>query len=148
MFFEGRRGTHRATVKPAGARLTIALVSSVVLGSGCGTQAATGRIVSDPQSLTSCKSAFRAWIDGADSLNGLGADFVELAVQQEQIQRRVFELCTLTEAEEYNIEMPIQIAPGVTGPMIEPDFRTFADVECVDESPLLDGTPLCAEVGH
>jgi hypothetical protein len=32
--------------------------------------------------------------------------------------------------------------------MIEPDVRTFADAECVDESPLLDGTALCAEVGR
>jgi hypothetical protein len=27
-------------------------------------------------------------------------------------------------------------------------MRTFAEVECVDEAPLLDRTRLCAEVGH
>ena len=32
--------------------------------------------------------------------------------------------------------------------LIEPDMRTFVDVECVDESPMLDGTRLCADVGH
>jgi hypothetical protein len=40
------------------------------------------------------------------------------------------------------------LVAAVSQPLIEPDVRTFADVECVDESPLLDGTRLCAEVGH
>jgi hypothetical protein len=67
---------------------------------------------------------------------------------QEIIQRRVFELCTLDEAERMNNQMPLEVAPGVSKPMIEPDFRAFASVECVDEAPLLDGTRVCAEVGH
>ncbi len=82
------------------------------------------------------------------SLNSPGVDIVDTMVRQERIERRIFELCTLEEAERFNREMPIELAPGHTEPMIEPDFQTFAEVECVDESPLLDGTPLCAEVGH
>ena len=95
-----------------------------------------------------CRAAFRAWVDEAGSLNGPDENIVDSVIQGELIQRRVFELCTLEEAERFNREMPIEQVPGVNAPMIQPDFRLFAEVECVDESPLLDGTPLCSEVGH
>ena len=100
----------------------------------------------DPANLSDCDDAFRVWVDGAHALNEPDVDIFELMVDLEGIQRRVFELCTLAEAEQLNQEMPLEVAPGLSRPMIEPDFRTFAEVECVDESPLLDGTALCAEV--
>ena len=64
----------------------------------------------------------------------------------ENVQRRVFELCRLDEAEALNQELQIEDAPGLRRPLIEPDMRTFAETECVDEAPLLDGTALCDEV--
>ena len=69
-----------------------------------------------------------------------------MLVTQEAVQRRVFELCSLADAERHNKEMLLETAPGMSEPLIEPDFRTFAELECVDEVPLLNGTPLCAEV--
>lgn len=69
-------------------------------------------------------------------------------VRSESVQRQVFELCSLDEAERHNIEIPLEPAPGIREPMIQPDFRTFAEVECIDESPLFDGTALCAEVAE
>jgi hypothetical protein len=101
-----------------------------------------------PASLATCEQAFRRWVDGAAALNSPGADLTRNLEDQELIQRRVFELCSLENAERLNREMPLVVAPGISKPMIEPNFRTFASVECVDESPLLDGTRLCAEVGH
>jgi hypothetical protein len=82
------------------------------------------------------------------SLNSPGADLVGILIDQELVERRIFELCTLEQAERFNQQILLEIAPGISQPMIEPDFRTFAEVECVDEAPLLDGTPLCAEVGR
>lgn len=96
--------------------------------------------------LTSCREAFTAWVGGSATLNTPGTDILEVVVTGERIQRRVFELCSLAEAEALNQELQIEHAPGVRLPLIEPDMRTFAEVECVDESPLLDGTPLCDEV--
>lgn len=108
-----------------------------------------GDPTADPATLDqTCVEAFGAWVALAEALNAPGADLPTLLFEQEQIQRRVFELCTLAEAERLNRDMPVELVPGVTQPLIQPDFRTFAEVECVDESPLLDGTPLCAEVGH
>ena len=98
--------------------------------------------------MTSCRQAFQRWIDGAASLNSPGTEVIDTVASLESVQRRVFELCSLDEAERLNQEIQIEYAPGVRQPMIEPDMRTFADIECVDESPLLDGTRLCAEVGH
>ena len=102
----------------------------------------------DETSPGDCPEAFRAWVSNAESLNSPGADPIEVLVNGERIERRVFALCTLAEAEQLNGEVLLESAPGFRRPMIEPDFRTFAEVECVDESPLLDDTPLCAEVGH
>lgn len=84
----------------------------------------------------------------AASLNSPGVDAAETLVAQESVQRRVFELCTLAEAERYNREILLEVAPGISEPLIEPDFGTFAEVECIDEAPLLDGTPLCDEVAR
>ena len=133
-------------------RLTSAILVPAFL-LGCASAVASSRPTSggptaDAAALATCDQAFGAWINLAEGLNAPGADLAQLLFQQEQIERRVFELCTLAQAEALNRNQPVEIAPGVTKPLIEPDFRTFADVECVDESPLLDGTPLCVEVGH
>ena len=110
---------------------------------------APGRVGSfDVASVTTCKDAFQIWIDGAESLNSPDVDLAGALFEQEVVQRRVFELCSLAEAERYNVEIPWEPAPGISQPLIEPDVRTFVEIECVDEAPLLDGTPLCAEVGH
>jgi hypothetical protein len=95
-----------------------------------------------------CRAAFQAWVDNASALNSPGTELVESLEVSDQLERRVFELCSLAEAERYDREIQVQYAPGIQQPLIEPDMRTFADAECVDESPLLDGTPLCAEVGR
>jgi hypothetical protein len=44
--------------------------------------------------------------------------------------------------------MVIQDAPGFSHQLLDPDVRTFAEVECVDDADLIGGTRLCAEVGH
>ena len=44
--------------------------------------------------------------------------------------------------------MIIQDAPGYSHRLLDPDLRTFAEVECVDDAELIGGTPLCAEVGR
>jgi len=69
-------------------------------------------------------------------------------VAGEGLERRVFESCSLAEAEQLNLEILVEYGPGITEPLIKPDMKSFAEIECVDESPLLDGTRLCAEVGH
>jgi len=102
--------------------------------------------LSDRATLATCADAFEAWVHGSEALNE-GGDVIELVVDLERVERRVFELCTLAEAERLNQEMPLEPASGVRRRLIEPDIRTFAEVECADESPLLDGTDLCAEVG-
>lgn len=70
-----------------------------------------------------------------------------MLVTQEAVQRRVFELCSLADAERHNKEMLLETAPGMSEPLIEPDFRTFAELECVDEVPLLNGTPPSVDDG-
>jgi hypothetical protein len=120
----------------------LALLIAAATGSACATPSRTPNIVA----LSTCEAAFRAWVDGADSLNDPGANVVEIVAAQERVQRRVFELCTLAEAERFNREMPLTPAAGVSTPMIEPGIRSFAEVECVDEAPLLEGTRLCTEV--
>ena len=100
----------------------------------------------NPISVSACEPAFRLWVDGTHASNEPNVDIVGLMVGLEGIQRRVFELCSLAEAEQLNQDVLLEIVPGVFRPLIEPDFRTFAEVECVDESPLLDDTALCAEV--
>ena len=109
-------------------------------------QPSTRAATFDPSVLATCRAAFTEWVGGSGTLNTPGTDTVELLVTMERVQRRVFELCTLAEAEALNTELQIEDAPGFRRPLIEPDIRTFASVECVDESPLLDGTALCKEV--
>jgi hypothetical protein len=130
-------------------RLVIAIGLVLVILGGCSgpTPVPSPSIPAAP-SVSTCRDAFARWVGGAVSLNSPGADRVATLADQELVQRRVFELCSLPEAERLNRELPVEYAPGVRKPLIEPDMRTFADVECVDESPLLDGTRLCAEVGH
>jgi hypothetical protein len=96
--------------------------------------------------LQTCEEGFRVWVEGSRALNDPGVDLADRIVGLEFIQRRVFELCTLAEAELLNKEVLLELAPGVSKPLIEPDFTTFAEVECVDEGPLLEGTAMCAEV--
>lgn len=125
------------------------LISIVVVAACTSTPAATGDATVDPATQgQTCEEAFVAWVDTASRVNQPGANVADLLFSQEVQQRTVFELCTLVEAERYNVDHPVELVGGVTKPMIEPDFRTFAEVECVDESPLLDGTRLCAEVGR
>jgi hypothetical protein len=116
------------------------------LAVACGPAGPTPAQLTSPNGIATCEAAFGMWIDMANSLNSPSVNVVDEIVRGESLQRRVFELCRLEEAERYNRELPIQIAPGVTKPMIVPDFRTFAESECIDEGPLLDGTALCAEV--
>ena len=131
-------------------RWGLVFVISGALVAACSPTASSTRGAAsfDATSLASCDDAFRVWVDGAASLNSPDTDLVDTLVIQESVQRRVFELCSLVEAEKYNREIPLEVAPGIVEPMIEPDVRTFAEIECIDESPLLDGTPLCEEVAH
>jgi hypothetical protein len=130
-------------------RWRLPLLSCVLLAACSPTASPTGGSMSfDATALTSCEQAYRVWVDNAASLNSPDTDLIDTLVVQETIQRRIFELCSLAEAEKLNREIPLEVAPGIVEPMIEPDFETFAEIECVDESPLLDGTPLCAEVAQ
>jgi hypothetical protein len=130
-------------------RLAIAIGLVLAVLSGCsGPTPAPSPSIAVAPGLSTCRDAFVRWVGGAASLNSPGTDRIALLADQETVQRRVFELCGVAEAERLNLELKVEYAPGVRQPMIEPDMRTFADVECLDESPLLDGTRLCAEVGH
>lgn len=101
----------------------------------------------DPAALRTCRQAFEVWVEGSrPRALGTGTDIVGGVVAMERVQRRLFELCTLAEAEALNEELQVEDPPGQRRPLIEPDMRTFAEVECVDESPLFDGTALCNEV--
>ena len=119
---------------------------------GCGqppTPTTSGTFpTSSGPSVTGCRETFARWVAGAGSLNSPGVDLGATLVAQERAQREVFERCSLAEAERLNREIQVEYVPGRPQPLIEPDFRTFAEVECVDEAPQLDGTALCAEVGH
>lgn len=129
--------------------ISAASIFLVCMLAGC---AAAPTISSSPEStldlttLTTCREAFTEWVGGSGTLNTPGIDVLDAVVRGEIAQRRVFELCNLAEAEALNQELQIEHAPGFRQPLIEPDIRTFAEVECVDEGPLLDGTPLCNEV--
>lgn len=129
--------------------LRLMLVVGVVLVSlaGCSSRDAASASPASPR-FSTCRDAFAGWVAGAASLNSPGTDLVATLADQERVQRRVFESCGLDEAERLNQELQVEYAPGIRRPLIEPDMRTFADVECVDEAPLFDGTRLCAEVGH
>jgi hypothetical protein len=97
--------------------------------------------------LRTCREAFEVWVEGSSpGVVDPGTDIIGGVVAMEGVQRRIFELCTLAEAEALNQELQVEDPPGQRRPLIEPDMKTFAEVECVDESPLLDGTTLCNEV--
>lgn len=101
----------------------------------------------DPAALRTCRQAFEVWVEGSrPRVEDTGTDIVGGVVAIERVQRRVFELCTLAEAEALNQELQVEDPPGQRRPLIEPNMKTFAEVECVDESPLFDGTALCNEV--
>jgi hypothetical protein len=110
------------------------------------TTSAVAAALPGTSTIQTCEEGFRVWVEGSRALNDPGVDLADRLVGLEFIQRRVFQLCTLAEAERLNREIPLELAPGVSKPLIEPDFTTFAEIECVDEGPLLEGTALCAEV--
>jgi hypothetical protein len=126
-------------------RILAGLIPLILLGCSAPVQPPSP---SSAASGSPCRDAFARWVASAASLNSPGTDLVATLAEQDAVQRTVFERCGLAEAESLNRELQVEYAPGVRQPLIEPDMRTFADVECVDEAPLLDGTRLCAEVGH
>ena len=121
----------------------IVLSASAVLAVACSSPTAPS-----PSASGTCRVSFQAWVDNASSLNRPGTDVTAALVAGEGLERRVFESCSLAEAEQLNLEILVEYQPGITEPLIKPDMKTFAEIECVDELPLLDGTRLCAEVGH
>jgi hypothetical protein len=123
---------------------------ALVVAAACATSAPSSAPVSAPVSASfgTCEDAFRAWVANAESLNSPDVDLTGQLLNGEQIQHGVFALCRLDEAERLNHEILLRDPSGGGRPMIEPDFRTFAEVECVDESPLFDDTAVCAEVGR
>lgn len=126
-----------------------ALLATLLLVGACAPVARSSAPAEvDLAAVTTCRQAFQRWVDGSAALNSPGTEILPAVVAQERVQRRVFELCSLVEAETLNRDILVEYAPGVRERLIEPDVRTFAEIECVDESPLLDGTRLCAEVGH
>jgi hypothetical protein len=120
------------------------LLATAAVAVACGSPAPSV----NPSASTSCREAFQAWVDNASSLNRPGTDVTAALVAGEGLERRVFEACSLAEAEQLNLEILVEYQPGSKEPLIKPDMRSFAEIECVDESPLLDGTRLCGEVGH
>ena len=123
--------------------LAIVLSAATVLVGACGSPS-----VPSPSTSGTCRASYQAWVDNASSLNRPGTDVTAALVAGEGLERRVFESCSLAEAERLNLEILVEYQPGIAEPLIKPDMKSFAEIECVDESPLLDGTRLCAEVGH
>lgn len=139
----GTSPTQEAVVVKAAARLLMAAALTAFL-SACRSTPSEAEL----RTFTTCRETFQRWVDGDAALNEPGADIVAVAAAQEHVQRRVFELCGLAEAEMLNKEILPKRPAGTVERMIDPDMKTFATVECVDEAPLLDGTRLCAEVGR
>ena len=126
--------------------MTLAIAALLAACSGP-TPSSSASATFDPAALRTCRQAFEVWVEGSSPrVVDTGTDIVGSVFAMERVQRRVFELCTLAEAEALNQELQVEDPPGQRRPLIEPDMRTFAEVECVDESPLLDGTALCNEV--
>lgn len=126
--------------------MTLAIAALLAACSGP-TPGSSAGATFDPGALRSCREAFEVWVEGSrPRVVDPGADILGGAVAMERVQRRMFELCTLAEAEALNEELQVEDPPGQRRPLIEPDMKTFAEVECVDESPLFDGTALCNEV--
>ena len=119
------------------------LCAASVLVAACGSPSPPSPSVSG-----TCRASYQAWVDNASSLNRPGTDVTAALVAADGLERHVFEACGLAEVEKLNLEILVEYQPGIQEPLVKPDMRTFAEVECVDESPLLDGTRLCAEVGH
>jgi hypothetical protein len=126
--------------------MTLAIAALLAACSGPTPNPSTGATF-DPAALQTCRQAFEVWVEGSrPRVVEPGSDILGGVVAMERVQRRLFELCTLAEAEALNQELEVEDPPGHRRPLIEPDMRTFAEVECVDESPLFDGTALCNEV--
>ena len=126
--------------------ITLAIAALLAACSGPTTSSSPAATF-DPGALRTCRQAFEVWVEGSrPRVVGTGTDIVGGVVAMERVQRRLFELCTLAEAEALNQELQVEDPPGQRRPLIEPDMKTFAEVECVDDSPLFDGTALCNEV--
>lgn len=123
--------------------LAIVLSAAAILVVACASSTAPS-----PSASGTCPATYQAWVDNASSLNRPGTDVTAVLVASEGLERRVFESCSLAEAEQLNLEILVEYQPGIAEPLIKPDMKSFAEIECVDESPLLDDTRLCAEVGH
>jgi hypothetical protein len=101
-----------------------------------------------PGQVGRCDGAFAEWAAAARALNDpeASAGLVDGVTDMERLQHRVFQRCTLDEAEAINRATLIELPHGVGMPLIEGDFRAFAEVDCVDEGPPLSNSKLCREV--
>ena len=134
------------TLRGAGRRVATFAIAAL-LAACSGTTPSSSAATFDPSALRTCRQAFEVWVDGSrPRVVDPGTDILAGVVALERVQRRLFELCTLAEAEALNQELQVEDPPGQRRPLIEPDMKTFAEIECVDESPLFDGTALCNEV--
>jgi hypothetical protein len=131
--------------------ILVILVCAVGLVAGCAQQPATpppGLDDEPPGQVGRCDDAFAEWAAAGRALNDpeASADLVDGAIDMERLQQRVFQRCTLDEAETINRVTFIELPNGARMPLIEGDFRAFADVECVDEGPPLSNSKLCREI--
>lgn len=58
-----------------------------------------------------CEQAFTAWVATNGTVNTPGTDPIAIFLAMQPLERRVFELCSLDQAERHNREMIIQDAP-------------------------------------
>jgi hypothetical protein len=117
-------------------------VAGAFLLAGCGAAS------SSASAPTTCEESFRSWVAVVNSFNDPAVKLEDALAAQDRIERQAFDLCSLAEAERFNEQIQPQAILGVAHRLMDPDVRSFGDVECVDESPLLDGTRLCRELGH
>jgi hypothetical protein len=133
--------THLASRGIVGAALIASLLACAGPAPTAKTSARNGIVVA-----ATCEQAYAAWVGTSGTVNTPGTDPIAIFLSTQPLERRVFELCSLDEAERHNREMIIRDAPGTSHRLLDPDVRTFAEVECVDDAELIGGTPLCAEV--
>ena len=99
-------------------RLMIPIGIALALLGGCSAHPPPSAVQPSP-SFASCRDAFAGWVAGAASLNSPGTDLIPTIADQEQVQRRVFELCGLDEAESLNRELQVEYVPGLRQPLID-----------------------------
>ena len=135
------------TIRRARRRVMTVAIAALLAGCSGPIPSSSAGATFDPGALRACRQAFEVWVEGSrPRVVDAGTDIVGGVVAMELVQRRIFELCTLAEAEALNQELQVEDPPGPRRPLIEPDMKTFAEVECVDESSLFGGTALCIEV--